>query len=75
MHNTEYSYISEDEILQDNSKELELVKEPKEKPIETTYHVESFTSRGKYYQIYEYEDGDFQCACPDHFYRHRECKH
>ncbi|MFO8020718.1 MAG: hypothetical protein R6U96_18995 [Promethearchaeia archaeon] len=75
MDNLEYTHISEEEIARDNAKELEKVKNPKDKPVETVYHVESFTTSGKYYQILEYEDGDFQCACPDHFYRHRECKH
>ena len=63
------------ELSRNRMAEFHEVPDPKDKSLRKKHEIESFTTRGKYYQVLEYEDGDFQCACPDHFYRQRECKH
>lgn len=54
---------------------LSNISNPKEKAVKKEHVIHSFSKSDLSYQILEYEDGDMQCACPDHFYRNRECKH
>ncbi len=63
------------ESLDLNTKEYRKVQERRDNHILKKYKIESFTNPNLIYQILEYEDGAFQCSCPDHVHRHRECKH